>query len=73
MFYNVTVYFHADYIEANGDKIEIGIMSRPHKGKANSEIIKRIAKYFDVPRSNVMIVSGEKSRNKIIKVTRQID
>ena len=73
MFYNVTVSFHADYIEANGDKIEIGVMSRPHKGKANSEIIKRIAKYFDVPRSNVMIVSGERSRNKIIKVTRQID
>jgi uncharacterized protein (TIGR00251 family) len=73
LFYNVTVSFHADYIEANGDKIEIGVMSRPHKGKANSEINKKIAKYFDVPHSNVVIVSGEKSRNKIIKVTRQTD
>lgn len=68
MLYKVTVFLHADYIEVKGDKIEIGVMSRPQRGKANSEIIKKIAKHFMVSRSIVRLVSGEKSRNKIIVV-----
>lgn len=73
MLYKVTVFFHADYIEVKDDKIEIGVMARPEKGKANSEIIKKIAKHFGIPRSNVRLVSGEKSRNKIIEITGQAD
>jgi uncharacterized protein len=73
LLYKVTVFLHADYIEVKDDKIEIGVMSRPQRGKANSEIIKKIAKHFGVSRSKVRLVSGEKSRNKIIEVTRQAD
>ncbi|MGI0087777.1 MAG: DUF167 domain-containing protein [Nitrosotalea sp.] len=69
----MTVFFHRDYIEVKDDKIEIGVTSKPQRGKANSEIIKKIAKHFGVSRSNVRLVSGEKSRNKIIEVTRQAD
>ncbi|MGI0101554.1 MAG: DUF167 domain-containing protein [Nitrosotalea sp.] len=73
MLYKITVFFHRDYIEIKDDKIEIGVMSKSQRGKANSEIIKKIAKHFGVSRSNVRLVSGEKSRNKIIEVTRQAD
>jgi uncharacterized protein len=73
LLYKVTVFLHAEYIEVKGDKIEIGVMSRPQRGKANSEVIKKIAKHFGVSSSNVRLVSGEKSRNKIIEVTRQAD
>ena len=52
-----------------GTEIEIGIMSKPVKGEANSEIIKKIAKHFDIPKSSVKIVSGQKSRNKIVEIT----
>ncbi|MDE1828953.1 MAG: DUF167 domain-containing protein [Thaumarchaeota archaeon] len=70
MLYNVSVHFHRDFIEVKDNHIEIGIMSKPQKGEANEEIIKKIAKYFHVSRSNVRLVSGQKSRIKVVQVTR---
>ena len=69
LFYKVSVSFHKDFIKVNGDQIEIGVMSKPVKGEANSEIIKKIAKKFGISKSNVKIVSGEKSRNKVVEIT----
>ena len=68
MIYKVSVTFHKDFIEINKDEISIGILSEPQKGKANKELIEKISKYFDVPKSNVRIVSGEKSRKKLVEV-----
>ncbi|MGI0018301.1 MAG: DUF167 domain-containing protein [Nitrosotalea sp.] len=68
MFYKVSVSFHKDYLKINGDLIEIGIMVPPVKGKANVEIIKNIAKHLGVPKSQIRIVSGEKSQDKVIEV-----
>ncbi|MDE1872490.1 MAG: DUF167 domain-containing protein [Thaumarchaeota archaeon] len=70
MLYKVTVFLNSDYIEVKDDKIEIGVVSRPQKGKANSEIIRKIAKHFWVSSSSVRLVLGEKSRDRIVKVTR---
>ncbi len=69
MFYNVFVSFHKDYVKVNNGEIEIGIMTQPLQGKANEEIIKKIAKHFDIPKSNVKIVAGTKSRNKVVEIT----
>ena len=44
-------------------------MAKPVKGEANLEIIKQISKHFGIPKSNVRIISGEKSRDKIVEVT----
>jgi len=68
MIYKVSVAFRKDFIEINNDEISIGILSKPQKGKANKELIEKISKYFDVPKSNVRIVSGEKSRKKLVEV-----
>ena len=68
MIYKVSVTFHKDFLEVNKDEISIGIVSEPEKGKANKELIEKISKYFDVPKSNVRIVSGEKSRKKLVEV-----
>jgi len=38
------------------------------EGKANREAIGFIAEYFDIPRSRVRLVSGEKSRHKIFEI-----
>ena len=38
------------------------------KGEANQEIVKKIAKHLGISRSNVKIIVGEKSRDKIIEV-----
>jgi uncharacterized protein (TIGR00251 family) len=48
--------------------MEIGIMAKPVKGKANLEIIKKVAEHFEVSKSKIRIVSGEKSQDKIIEV-----
>jgi uncharacterized protein (TIGR00251 family) len=48
--------------------MELGIMAKPVKGKANLEIIKKVAEHFGVSKSKIRIVSGEKSQDKIIEV-----
>jgi uncharacterized protein (TIGR00251 family) len=37
-------------------------------GKANKAAIEFIARYFNVPRASVLLVSGEKSRHKIFQI-----
>lgn len=68
MIYKVSVTFHKDFIEINKDEMVVGIISEPQKGKANKELIEKISKHFDVPKSNVRIISGEKSRKKLVEV-----
>lgn len=68
MKYFVSVKFHKDFIEVNGGKITVGVMAQPEKGKANLEIIRKIAKHFGVPKSAVRIVSGISSKKKIVEV-----
>lgn len=50
------------------DTWKIKVQTPPENGRANKEIIKLIAKFFDVPRSDVKIISGESSKTKIIEV-----
>lgn len=69
MLYKTSVSFHRDFIEVKDDHIEVGVMAKPVKGEANAEVIKKIAKHFGTSRSNVRIISGEKSRDKIIEIT----
>jgi len=68
MKYRVGVKFHKDFIEVNGSEITLGVMAQPEKGKANDEVIKKIAKYFGIPKSSVRIVSGATSKKKIVEV-----
>jgi uncharacterized protein YggU (UPF0235/DUF167 family) len=44
-------------------------MSKPLKEEANAEIVKKIAKHFGVSKSNIRIVAGERSKNKVVEVT----
>jgi len=41
---------------------------KPEKGKANLELVKKLAKHFNVHSSQVRILSGFTSRKKIIEV-----
>jgi len=68
MKYSVSVKFNKDFIEVDGNDISVGITARPEKGKANEEIIKKLAGHFRVPRNRVKIISGLKSKNKIIEI-----
>ena len=50
----------------SADEYRVRVLAAPSKGEANKEVIKQIAAYFDIPASQVTIVRGYKSRNKII-------
>lgn len=68
MIYKVHVEFSKEFLEIENDQIMIGVKSKPVKGEANKEIIKRIAKYFKISTSLVQIKSGHKSSEKIIEI-----
>lgn len=55
-------------IEANGNEITIFLRSRPERGKANKELICRLAKYFAISTNKVHIISGVTSNKKIIDI-----
>ena len=44
------------------------LKSPPLDGKANEELIKLLAKNFDVPKSSIRIKSGATSRQKLIEI-----
>lgn len=68
MKYNVIIKPRRDAMEVNGDTITVGIKARPEKGRANEELIDKIARHFKVPRLRVRIVAGWASRRKIVEV-----
>ena len=45
------------------------VKSPAREGAANAEAILLISKYFNVPKSRVCIVKGQKSRNKIVRIS----
>lgn len=48
--------------------LKIKTTAQPEKGKANASTAKQLAKYFDIPKSAVTIISGLKDRNKTIAI-----
>ena len=68
MTYEVRVEFRKDYIRVDGNTIFVGVTSRPQGGKANIEMVKKIARYFKVCPSHVRILAGHKSRKKIVQL-----
>jgi uncharacterized protein (TIGR00251 family) len=52
----------------NGNEISISVKALPERGRANRELVKRLATHFGVEESRVRIVSGITSRKKIIEI-----
>ena len=68
MIYKIHVEFSKEFLEIKNDEINIGIKSKPIKGEANKEIIKKIAKHFKVSTGLIQIKTGKKSSEKIIEI-----
>ena len=43
---------------------EVHVQSVPEKGKANKEIIDLLSQHFKIPKANISIISGARSRFK---------
>lgn len=46
----------------------VAVKAPPVDGKANAAILKALAKYFRVPLSNLRMVSGFASRQKVVEI-----
>ena len=55
-------------IGAYNNALKISIAAPPVEGKANKKCIAYLAKYFDVVKSKIEIISGQTSKNKLIKI-----
>ena len=66
--YNVRVKFHQDFLKVSGNTIVAGIKAEPQKGEANRELIGKVAKHFKLSPSRIRILSGKKSRSKVLEV-----
>ena len=56
-------------IDLFGSKVlRVKVAAPPKEGKANKELIKILSERYDIPKSKVFIIAGEKSRNKVVEI-----
>jgi len=53
------------------ESLDIYIREKPIEGKANKKIIEVLSEYFKVRKNQILLISGEKSKNKIFEVKLQ--
>ncbi|SDF06655.1 DUF167 domain-containing protein [Sporolituus thermophilus] len=51
-----------------GDSLKVCVASPPVEGEANQACIAFFASLFDVAKTRIALVSGQKSRSKVIKI-----
>jgi uncharacterized protein YggU (UPF0235/DUF167 family) len=69
IFVKVKLFAKAERVEELPDNSYlIYTKTKPVEGKVNEAVIRLIAKYLNILKSKVTIVSGEKSTNKIIVI-----
>jgi uncharacterized protein len=49
--------------------LKIRVAAPPVEGEANEELIRLIAKLFEIPRANVALIAGQSSKNKLVRVS----
>lgn len=59
-----------EIVGAQGERLKVRITAPPVDGKANTHLLKYLAKAFGVPRSSVRLVRGETGREKTIAINR---
>jgi hypothetical protein len=58
-------------LSREGDSFIVKVKEPPREGKANQAVIRLLAEHFGVPQSRVRILSGFRSRNKVIEVVEE--
>ena len=52
----------------NDGCLRVHITAAPVDGAANDAVIRALADYFDVPKSQIKIIRGATSRNKVVEL-----
>ncbi len=48
--------------------IRIYTMEPRENNRANLDVMKQISKYYDVPSTSIKIISGQRSRTKVVEI-----
>lgn len=51
-----------------GDALKVKLTAAPVEGKANKELISLLSKELHIKKKDIEIVSGETSKNKVVKL-----
>ena len=65
---NVKPNSRTEELTYEGNDFTIKVKEPPKEGKANQAVIRLLARHFGVPQNQVRIVSGFKSKNKVVEV-----
>jgi len=57
-----------DEVSQEGDNFMVKVKGPPKEGRANRAVVKLLAEHFGVPQSHVRILSGFKSKNKVVEI-----
>jgi hypothetical protein len=57
----------------HGDALVVAVAAPPVEGKANEAVRKALAKAFGVRRQDVVIVTGERGRDKVVELPDDLD
>ena len=55
-------------LKKSPDSFEIKVKEKPIKGNANKAVIKALMDYFQISQSEIKLIKGFKTRNKIFKI-----
>lgn len=55
-------------IDEGNNCFKIKVTAPAIEGKANEAMLKKLAEYFDIPKSRIKIIRGEFAKNKIIEI-----
>ena len=55
------------------DRIKVKVKSQPLDGLANKELIEILSDLLNLPKSKIVIIKGQTSKNKIIKIKGDIN
>ena len=58
----------SEFAGEHGGRIKVRLAAPPVEGRANHALVEFLAAYFEVPRRNVRITAGLKSRRKRVIV-----
>lgn len=58
-----------EFVAVYGDQYKVRITAPPVDGKANTHLIRFLARAFGVGRADVRLISGESSRSKSVRIS----
>ena len=59
-----------EFAGKHGERIKLRLAAPAHEGRANEALVEFLADYYRVPRKNVTIASGARSRAKRVIIER---